>query len=342
KGSDTFDLRAFTVVYDKLIPDKERYYSGLVAEALGIPIHYLVADDYKLFDLVEQLELPRPEPRDLSLIAISVEQFQRVATHSRVVLDGNGGDPVFYSWGAYFHVVHLLKNLEFGQLLADLVRYVRNYKRLPQPGLRSRVKRWLGIRQSIPPYPDWINPELSAKLDLPTRWRQFHQEKPLIHPIRPEAYQQLTSSMWPYLFESCDPGVNGFPLEVRYPFFDLRLVNYLLAIPPVPWCLHKELLRVAGEGILPESVRLRPKSPLAGDPVSKLLQQPSLPWVDGFAPLPTLTKYVNQDALPLVNQIKSERGEVGLNLYLVSLNYWLQHLKPINFQTTYKGEISCH
>ncbi|HEY9300792.1 MAG TPA: asparagine synthase C-terminal domain-containing protein, partial [Phormidium sp.] len=312
----------------------ERYYSGLVAEALGIPIHYLVADDYKLFESVEQPELQRPEPRDLSLLAISVKQFQRVATHSRVVLDGNGGDPVFYSWGAYFYVVHLLKNLEFGQLLTDVVQYVRKHKRLPQPGLRSRVKRWLGIRPAIQPYPEWINPEWSAKLDLPTRWQELNQEKPLIHPIRPEAYQQLTSSMWPYLFESCDPGVTGFPLEVRYPFFDLRLVNYLLAIPPVPWCLHKELLRVAGEGILPESVRLRPKSPLAGDPVSILLQQASLPWVDGFVPVPTLAKYLKQDALPLVTQIKSEAGEAWLSLYLVSLNYWLQRLKPINFKTT--------
>lgn len=334
KDSEFFDLRAFTVVYDRLIPDQERYYSGLVAEALGIPIHYLVADDYKLFDVVQQPEFHHPEPRDLSLVAISLEQFQRVASHSRVVLDGNGGDPVFYSWGAYFYVVHLLKNLEFGPLVTDIVQYVENHKRLPQPGLRSRVKRWLGLRRTIPTYPDWINPEFSAKLDLPTRWQQFHQEKPLIHPIRPEAYQQLTSSMWPHLFESCDPGVTGFPLEVRYPFFDLRLVNYLLAIPPVPWCLHKELLRVAVKGILPESVRLRPKSPLAGDPVSILLQQPNLSWSDGFVPVPRLAQYVKQDALLLVNQIKSERGEVWRNLYLVSLNYWLHRLKLINFKTT--------
>lgn len=334
KKNEPFDLKAFTVVYDRLIPDQERYYSGLVAQAFNIPIHYLVADNYQLFDAVEKPELQRPEPTNLSLLAIAVAQIQRVASHSRIVLDGNGGDPVFYSWGAYFHVLHLLKKLEFGQLFTDIAQYFQNHQRLPPPGLRSRVKQWLRIPPPIPPFPECINPELSAKLDLPTRWQQFHQEKPLIHPIRPEAYQQLTSSLWPYLFESCDPGVTGFTVEVRYPFFDLRLVNYLLAIPPVPWCIHKELLRVAGKGILPELVRLRPKSPLAGDPVSILLQQANLSQVNEFASVPTLTKYVKQDALPLVTQIKSERGEVWLNLYLVSLNYWLQRLKLINFKTT--------
>ena len=46
---DAFELQAHTSVYDRLIPDQERYFSGLVATALDIPIHYLVADDYPLF-----------------------------------------------------------------------------------------------------------------------------------------------------------------------------------------------------------------------------------------------------------------------------------------------------
>ena len=36
----TFSVEAFTAVYDRLIPDQERYYAGLVAKHLGIPIHF--------------------------------------------------------------------------------------------------------------------------------------------------------------------------------------------------------------------------------------------------------------------------------------------------------------
>jgi asparagine synthase (glutamine-hydrolysing) len=38
RQSIPLDLQAFCVVYDRLIPDTERYYSGIAAEALGIPI----------------------------------------------------------------------------------------------------------------------------------------------------------------------------------------------------------------------------------------------------------------------------------------------------------------
>ncbi|MCL1472310.1 asparagine synthase-related protein [Argonema antarcticum] len=332
-NKDAFDLRAFTVVYDKLIPDKERYYSGLVAEALNIPIRYLVADDYTLFGQTEQRQSGHPEPTNVCMLAIFADRLTQVAAHSRVLLDGNGGDPVFYSWGAYFYFAHLLKNWQLGRSIVDTVEYVVSHKRLPQPGLRSRVKRWLGIRPPLPAYPRWINSDFSAKLDLPGRWEQFYDEKPLIHPVRPEAYQQLTSSAWPYLFESCDPGVTGLPVEVRYPFFDLRLVNYLLAIPPVPWCLHKELMRVAMRGILPESVRRRPKSPLAGDPIGLLLQQAGSQWIDRFEATPMLAKYVDRKAMPIVSGRSQDTNEACINLQPLNLNYWLQNLQLFNYES---------
>ncbi|MFB2835275.1 asparagine synthase-related protein [Floridanema evergladense] len=325
KKGDNFDLRAFTVIYDQLIPDRERYYSGLVAETLGIPIHYLAADSYTLFAKVEQPLLQRPEPSSFSLLAIVADRFKQIATHSRVLLDGNGGDPVFASWGAYFYFTYLMKNWQFDRLIRDTVEYVVSHKRLPQPGVRSRLKRLLGIRPPVPAYPNWINSDFSAKLDLPGRWEQFYREKPLIHPIRPEAYQQLTSSGWPCLFENYDSGVTGLPVEVRYPFFDLRLVNYLLAIPPVPWCLHKELMRVAMRGILPELVRQRPKTPMLGNPITALLQQAKSSGIDRFTPVPNLAKYVDRNAIPLLSGTEQDINEVCINLQPLNLNYWLEH-----------------
>ena len=78
------------------------------------------------------------------------------------------------------------------------------------------------------------------------------------------------------------------PLEVCHPFFDLRLVDFLLALPVLPWCSDKELLREAARGILPDTVRLRRKSPLLADPLIALLQQPASAWVDSFEGVPEL------------------------------------------------------
>ncbi len=41
----------------------------------------------------------------------------------------------------------------------------------------------------------------------------------------------LNSKVWAPLFEGYDPGATKLNLEVRHPFIDVRLVEYLLAIP---------------------------------------------------------------------------------------------------------------
>src|SRR6202008_2887737 len=97
--------------------------------------------------------------------------------------------------------------------------------------------------------------------------------------------------MWATLFEGYDAGVTGVPVEVRHPFFDLRLVAFLLALPALPWCSDKELLREAARGVLPDEVRLRRKSPLLADPLIALLQQPESAWVDSFESVPELGRY---------------------------------------------------
>jgi asparagine synthase (glutamine-hydrolysing) len=47
---------------------------------------------------------------------------------------------------------------------------------------------------------------------------------------------------------------------------DLRLLRYMLAVPVVPWCRGKYLVRRAMRDALPAEVLRRPKSPLTGDP----------------------------------------------------------------------------
>src|SRR5438552_18427969 len=50
KDLPSFSIRAYTAVYDRLLPDQERRYSRLAAEALGIPHRYLVTDDYRRYE----------------------------------------------------------------------------------------------------------------------------------------------------------------------------------------------------------------------------------------------------------------------------------------------------
>src|SRR5262249_61019986 len=114
------------------------------------------------------------------------------------------------------------------------------------------------------------------------------------------AYEAMVDPSWPDMFARFDPGVTRILLEVRHPFFDLRLVSFLLGLPALPWCSDKELLREAARGILPDAVRVRRKSPLSADPLVALLQRPESAWVDSFEAVPALGRYVERRLVPIV------------------------------------------
>ena len=65
------------------------------------------------------------------------------------------------------------------------------------------------------------------------------------HPILPAGHASLALPHWTHMFEQENPGVTRQPVEVRHPFIDLRVVEFLLALPPFPYFLEKKLLRDA-------------------------------------------------------------------------------------------------
>jgi asparagine synthase (glutamine-hydrolysing) len=323
-----FDLRAYTTVYDRLIPDEERYYSGLVAKALGIPIHYQVADDYDLFERWDQHQIThQPEPINGSLAAASSDQFQEIASHGRVLLSGDGGDSVLYPSTSYFF--YLLKRLQLGVAIKDVAAYFLSHRRLPQLGVRTKLKGLLKRQPASLDLPAWLDRDFAAQLGLQRRYEQLSETAAAIHPTHAEAYQFLITPYWPFLFEMHEPGVTFSPVEVRYPFFDLRLVNYLLSIPPLPWCLKKEILRAAMRGLLPEPVRLRPKAPLVGSPSLQLFMRRDKHWIKRhLVSSPRLMSFVNLNAALAINETEDPDDVSGL-FRLIGLSHWLESL-PYN------------
>ena len=88
--SEPLELHAFTMVFDSLIPDAERLYAGLTARALDIPVHFLSADGYQLYEGWDRSELHTPEPRNDFDVLPSHDLWRLAAVHSRVALTGYG------------------------------------------------------------------------------------------------------------------------------------------------------------------------------------------------------------------------------------------------------------
>jgi asparagine synthase (glutamine-hydrolysing) len=103
---------------------------------------------------------------------------------------------------------------------------------------------------------------------------------------------------------------------------DIRLVDYLLAIPPVPWFVDKNILRETMRNILPEAVRQRPKTPAAGEPVVEL-SRAFESRLGSFEPSSELSRFA--DVTVLRQEETGSDNNVWLRLRMFALNRWLEH-----------------
>jgi asparagine synthase (glutamine-hydrolysing) len=295
------DVHAFTIVYDSLIPDEERPFSTLAAKHLQIPITHVSADGYTLFD--EQGDLNQPEPFQLSALTGQFSDLLRLsAGYSPVMLTGYDGD-------AFMNV--------------------------PQPsrfrGIKTRIKRVLarphtGAATEGRPY-SWLDESFAKRTHLVERWKQ-----PSINPASP------ANPLWTALFEGYDSGSTKLNLDVRHPFIDVRLVEFLASIPVRPWRTNKHILRLAMKDKLPASVLNRRKTPLAGDPALQLARRASVICLNSFEVSPQLRAFVNLDRRQSLADEETSDG-LWANLRIFALNYWLINSQP-DVQRTSQSQVN--
>ena len=326
----TVDLRAFTLFHEKLIPHEEKHYAGLVAEALRLPIQFLNADNCHLYGLFEDPQFRTPEPLFCVMGSRNVDPVKEIATFSRTALAGFGGDPALASLLSE-HFKRLYKSGRFGQIFSDAFGYLTAEGRSSRLYLRKRFQRWFGPNAGLE-FPPWMNPEFVKRLGLVDRWETVMKCSHPNNSARPEGYEELSGPYWTKLIESEDTSFSGFLVEVGYPFFDLRALKLLLALPALPWASDKEILRCAARGILPEAVRLRKKSPLLKDPIQVLLHRPGSTWIDRFQPVPELGEYVVRGRIPTLFETK-DPFEAVTHLRPLGLNFWLQRRSHVGYKT---------
>jgi asparagine synthase (glutamine-hydrolysing) len=317
KPSESSGVRAYTCVYDKIISDQERKYSGLAADYIGIPIDYHALDEYQPLANVDW-QLSKPEPSNEPMA--TPDGFRRLSAYTRVVLNGSGGDPALATNDGY--IANYLKIGTLGELISGIGWCVRASRGIPRLGFRRLIKKKAGLSPPVPfSYPDWLNADFANRLELRSRSDRIEEQTASIPHIRSAAHEAIQSSSWQVLFSFTNPGSTQFGVEVRQPFFDTRVMQFLTSIPPLPWCQEKNLLRAAGRGLLPDEVRFRRKTPLSGNPLGAHLRGYGPDWWERhFDPVPEFSRYVNVDAW--------NRGETPdrqwIDLRLVALNYWLQ------------------
>jgi asparagine synthase (glutamine-hydrolysing) len=331
-SSQIANLKAFTATYRKTCGDREGEFATLAASAMGIPIQLVSGDGYALFERADDLAAARPEPADEFLGAFDDDFHRAAAVHSRVALAGEGGDIGLHPQAGPY-LLGLLRRLQLFRAVTGITSSLWLCHQLPPLllGLRGR-----GQNRAAPEFPQWLNPDFARRNDLAERWRKFSRPSrtpPGHHPFRPAACAALQGNFWPSLFESADSGATGILMETRYPFFDVRLLSWLLALPPAPWCVDKYLLRQAMRGRLPETVRLRPKAPLPLNPAALRLGHTSPSWL---AFTGQLAQYVSAAQLSPIDP-QGDQDAIFMKFRAVSLNLWLQNSRHLKYKKALGG-----
>lgn len=318
------ELRAYTVVYDEMFHDEERHFSQVVANSLNIPIRHLAADKFELFDGMDQLE-PFPELMEgLARPSFFNAVNRQMDPGFRVALSGLDGDALFAaSWVA--QLKSQAAKGQFGRLAVDTFRYART-----KQNLLGAVVRRLPFRRPAtfvePSFPSWFNPAFEQRVGLKDRLATVFAPKDLGRGARDEAYQAMTLQTWLPSLEGRDIGVTGVPVDHRHPFLDLRMVEFGLSLPAIPWCVDKHIVREAARNLLPTSIRKRPKSPLGGDPMRFAIRKFLAGRTERLKLHPDLFRYIDDRSLPtIIDDVGTEGYWFALRVFI--LNLWLFNAK---------------
>lgn len=303
-------------------PDSDAMWVKKVTKALGTYHHYIEIDNIELADALFPAmlanDLPGMADIDSSLY-LFCREIKKMAT---VALSGECADEIFggYPW---FHRREMLNTDSF-----PWIRAVEERTALLSPDLEN---------------------ELCAKDYLRRRYLEAIEELPCLvgedsfnTRIRELFYLNITRFM-PTLLDRKDRMSMACGLEVRVPFSDHKLLEYVWNIPwSMKSCdgMSKGILRRALNGILPADVLLRPKSPypkthhpLYLARVQKELLQilneqtsPLLPLVKGELLKTLLSSGQDIFTRPWFGQLM---GNPQYLAYLIQVNAWLKEYNVI-------------
>ncbi|MFZ0639063.1 MAG: asparagine synthase-related protein [Candidatus Acidiferrales bacterium] len=318
------ELHAFTVTNENLA-DSDGPAARVVADALQIPMHRWDVSNTPLFGGWDSGEVHWPEPVDSPLASSMLAQYAEVAGHAAVLLSGEGCDNLMICEPGQ-HLRRLWREGRRAQAALDAAKHAVARFQAPD-GLRGPLRRIYKRRSPRPSFPEWLNPDLVEELRLEARWSN---PMPGIrwneHPQHPKRYGSLFYPQWRYMFERQDPAYTRAAVEVRYPFLDLRLVGYLLAIPAIPWFFRKLLLREAMRGRLPEKIRKRPKTPLPWNPVVEAFRRAQKPVLLKPSIAADLGRYVKTSCI-LSFREEGCADAADSNVLPWCLNFWLEGLR---------------
>lgn len=321
------NLKAFTVGWRPLFADPEPEFAELTAKHLGLTHQILEEQNFVPFARSEDSEGPAVEPDFEPFYSHAQKQYRQIAWYSSVILSGDGGDDVL-TGHPWHYFVNLWRSGKWPKILGTIGSFAWAHGRLPplRAGIRAKLRGLLNSGSEWDGYPEWLNPEFESRNDLRAKWSVQQPVSKQQHPIHPQAYAALHHGYWSTVLESEDAGNTGVALETRAPLLDLRVLRFLLRVPPVPWCVNKELTRRAMMPYLPDKILRRPKTPMPRDPLQACQETGRWSPVVPAEPPTVIHRYINWHKWTTTLESSKGYDFYGI-LYPFALVSWLKDIE---------------
>lgn len=253
-GIDRDRLSAFSIVNPN-VPSDESHWIDLVIRYLGISVKKITFDPASgdLLHLIDNHVHYHDEPlNNLSLVAHA--ELMRAARDQgvTVLLSGQGGDELFCGYRKYvfFSIQQLLSERHFSRAAALAWPFLRNGTLLGQFSAADAARYTALPLPGVPNMPlgERLQGLLSAKIGL---------QAP---DVRHRQLADLLRFSTPAITHAEDRASMAFSREVRFPFFDHRLMEAALALPleyKIANGWTKYILRLVGEPFLPKHITWR-------------------------------------------------------------------------------------
>jgi asparagine synthase (glutamine-hydrolysing) len=298
--------RAFVICWKGTRYDEENYARTIVHHT-GMTTHYENVDESTAVENIEKVIFDVESLyRDPKVGHWTIYRAMR-ANGICVSLDGSGADELLGGYpkcvetaldaainlSRYADLRHVLNGFDEVErlgVLGEIKRLLRHeFKRLrllePLNAVGARLRQ-LGERfprlaglpipeRSEPVLRPYLGPPrlYNAKLDVETFGKS---------PFEAMLYSWFHSGMLPTLLRNFDRASMAHGIETRMPFMDWRLVTYGFALPEeskVGSGFTKRVLRMAMEGLMPESIRLRTNKFGFVSPIDVWTRGPLNSWV---------------------------------------------------------------
>lgn len=214
-----YPVKTFSIGF-KDWEQSEHLYAQTVADHLGVANYSTIVGDEQL-DLVDKLAYHYDEPiADISIIPTYMVS-QLASQHTKAVFSGEGADEIFAGYTWQKDIAKYNKRAAHWAFLKRIItrsnnEFVERYAEAMAMGcFTSRNLHF------------YLHPDFQASIPYNSEWFYAKYYQPFQHPLKSFQYLDIKTFMGELVLTKIDRASMAHSLEVRVPFLDHELVEYL-------------------------------------------------------------------------------------------------------------------